>query len=173
MILFQHFSVACTCKRSHNIKNSFSIHFAFSRFIKKKKIIMSDPPAVKKTARTFDLQAMVNQARSGAQERSKVDWTNEIEKTKEENESRIAEMKLKADEAAKKLHISTNNNNGHEDDDDNDEDDFGPSLDLATAPIADDGDTSSDDEDKNQSEVEEKYLIYPQENAYFVKILVD
>ena len=47
---------------------------------------MSDPPTTaKKTARTFDLQAMLDQARSGAQERSKVDWTSEIEKTKEEN----------------------------------------------------------------------------------------
>ncbi len=114
---------------------------------------MTDPAVSgKKAARTFDFQAMVDQARSGAQERSKVDWTNEIEKAKEENEIRIAEMKLKADEAAKKLHISTDNNNANEDDDD--DDDFGPSITLATAPTADDGDTSSDEEDNDQSQVE-------------------
>ncbi|CAF2596205.1 unnamed protein product [Rotaria sp. Silwood2] len=109
---------------------------------------MTDPPAsTKKTARTFDLQAMMNQARLGAQERTKIDWSNEIEKAKEENELRINEMKIKADEAAKKLQISTNNDNINDDDDD----DFGPSIDLATAPTADNEDTSSDDEDNNSS----------------------
>ncbi|CAF5197986.1 unnamed protein product, partial [Rotaria sp. Silwood1] len=44
------------------------------------------------------------------QERTKIDWTNEIEKAKEENESRIIEMKLKADEAVKKMQTSTNHN---------------------------------------------------------------
>jgi len=115
---------------------------------------MSDPStAVKKTARTFDFQAMMEQARSGAQERSNIDWTNEIEKAKDENETRIAEMKLKADEAAKKLQLSTNNNNINENDGD-DDDDFGPSIDLATTSTGDNEDTSSDEEDKNQSEVE-------------------
>jgi len=118
----------------------------------KKERVMSDPStAVKKTARTFDFQAMMEQARSGAQERSNIDWTNEIEKAKDENETRIAEMKLKADEAAKKLQLSTNNNNINENDDD---DDFGPSIDLATTSTADNEDTSSDEEDKNQLEVE-------------------
>ena len=105
---------------------------------------MSDSTTTKKAARTFDIQAMMEQARSGAQERSKVDWTNEIEKTKEENELRIAEMKLKADQAAKEMHIATDND---------DDDDFGPSLDLATAPTADEEDKSSDDEETNPSEV--------------------
>jgi hypothetical protein len=117
---------------------------------------MSDPASTnKKAARTFDLQAMLEQARSGAQERSKVDWTNEIEKTKEENELRIAEMKLKADEAAKKLQSSTNNNNA--DDDDDDDDGFGPSIALATTSAVDDENSSSDDEDKTQPQVEEHY----------------
>jgi hypothetical protein len=119
---------------------------------------MSDPSiTVKKAARTFDLQAMMEQARSGAQERTKIDWTNEIERAKDENETRIAEMKLKADEAAKKLQISTNSNNINEDDDD--DDDFGPSIDLATASTADNGDSSSDEEDKNQSQVEYKLFF--------------
>jgi len=115
---------------------------------------MTDPSVpAKKTARTFDFQAMIDQARSGAQERTKVDWTNEIEKTKEENELRIAEMKLKADDAARKMHGSTNNNNINDDDDD-DDDDFGPSLDLATASTANDEESSSDDEGKEQLQVE-------------------
>lgn len=114
---------------------------------------MSDPPVSnKKAARTFDLESMFEQARSGAQERTKVDWSNEIEKTKEENEIRIAEMKLKADQAAKKMNASANNSNG--DDDDVDDDDFGPSIDLATAPVADDGEASSDEEaDNSQPQV--------------------
>ncbi|CAF1518830.1 unnamed protein product, partial [Adineta steineri] len=62
----------------------------------------SSAPA-KKAARTFDIQAMMDQARIGAQERSNVDWTNEIEKAKEDNELRIAEMKLKAEQAAKQI----------------------------------------------------------------------
>lgn len=112
----------------------------------------------KKAARTFDLQAMLEQARSGAQERSKVDWEEQIEKTKEENESRIAEMKLKADEAARKMQVSTNQHKSNSDDDD-DDDDFGPSLDLATKSTANNddegGNDSSDDEEKNQSQVNE------------------
>ena len=120
---------------------------------------MSDPaPTNKKAARTFDLQAMLEQARSGAQERSKVDWTNEIEKTKEENELRIAEMKLKADEAAKKLQNSTNNHHADDDDDDDDDDGFGPSIALATTSAVDDENSSSDDEDKTQPQVGEHYL---------------
>jgi hypothetical protein len=116
---------------------------------------MTDPAVSgKKAARTFDFQAMVDQARSGAQERSKVDWTNEIEKAKEENEIRIAEMKLKANEAAKKTNMSTNNTNMNGDEDDDDDDDFGPSVTLATASTADDGNSSSDDEERNQPQVE-------------------
>ena len=107
----------------------------------------AEGPTTKKTARTFDLQAMLEQARSGAQERTKVDWNNEIERTKEENETRIAEMKLKADEAARKLDLSTKHN--HSDDDD---DDFGPSLNLATKSTANDGE-DSDDEEINHSQV--------------------
>ncbi len=114
---------------------------------------MTDPAvSAKKTARTFDLQAMLDQARSGAQERTKVDWTNEIEKAKEENEIRIAEMKLKANEAAKKNNMSTNNTNMNEDEDD--DDDFGPSVTLATASTADDGNSSSDEEERTQPQVE-------------------
>jgi len=114
---------------------------------------MADPSVPsKKTARTFDLQAMVSQARSGAQERSKVDWNDAIEKTKEENEFRIADMKLKADQAAKKLQISSDNNNINQDEED--EDDFGPSISLATTSTADNEDATSDEEDTNQSEVE-------------------
>lgn len=111
----------------------------------------SEGSTTKKAARTFDLQAMLDQARAGAQERSKVDWNDEIEKTKEENESRIADMKLKADEAARKMHLTTNQNSSNADNDD-DDDDFGPSLDLATKSTANE-DESSDDEEKNQSEV--------------------
>ena len=126
---------------------------------------MTDSNAsAKKAARTFDLQAMLEQARSGAQERSKVDWDDQIEKAKEENESRIAELKLKADEAARKMHLSNNQNNGNNDDDD--DDDFGPSLDLATkSPTNDDDNESSDEEEKNQPQVSEsiecKKFEYP------------
>ena len=92
----------------------------------------------------------MEQARLGAQERSKVDWDSEIEKTKEDNESRIAQMRSKADEAAKKMHISTDDNHQAADDDD----DFGPSLALASASTADDDDSSSsDDDDKAQARV--------------------
>jgi hypothetical protein len=117
----------------------------------------------KKAARTFDFQAMLEQARSGAQERSTVDWTNEIEKTKEENELRINEMKLKANEAAKKMQISTNN----VEEDDDDDDDFGPSIALATASTADDeNSSSSDDEDKTRSEVKENNSLQTIETKY-------
>jgi hypothetical protein len=117
----------------------------------------------KKAARTFDFQAMLEQARSGAQERSTVDWTNEIEKTKEENELRINEMKLKANEAAKKMQISTNN----VEEDDDDDDDFGPSIALATASTADDeNSSSSDDEDKTRSEVKENNSLQTMETKY-------
>ena len=121
----------------------------------------SSSVAVKKAARTFNLQDMMEQARLGAQERSKIDWTSEIEKTKDENESRIAEMQSKANEAAKQIHLSKddigeNSKDKHDDDDDDDED-FGPRLDLATAPTANDDDdnddTSSDDEEKDPSKV--------------------
>jgi hypothetical protein len=113
---------------------------------------MTDPRApAKRTARTFDFQAMLDQARSGAQERSKVDWTNEIEKVKEENESRIAEMKLKAEQAAKNMHVPTNTYN----DDDDGDDDFGPSIQLASASTANEEEGSSDDEDKNESQIDQ------------------
>lgn len=127
---------------------------------------MTDSSAsAKKTARTFDLQAMLEQARSGAQERSNVDWDDQIEKAKEENELRIAELKLKADEAARKMHLSTNQNNSNDTDDD--DDDFGPSLNLATKSTTNDDDdnASSDDEEKNQLQVSEsiecKKFEYP------------
>ena len=107
---------------------------------------MADPPAPsKKAARVFDLNAMVAQARSGAQERSHVDWSNEIEKAKEENELRIAEMKIKADQAAKQMQKSTINSTASNDDDD--DDDFGPSISLATTSNADNEDETSDDDD--------------------------
>ncbi|CAF5170667.1 unnamed protein product, partial [Rotaria magnacalcarata] len=107
---------------------------------------MSDPSAPgKKAARSFDFQSMMEQARKGAQERTTVDWNDEIEKAKEENESRIAEMKIKADEAVKKMQIPGNHKtkntsieDGEEDDDD--DDDFGPSIDLANASTADNED---------------------------------
>lgn len=117
---------------------------------------MSDPPAApaKKAARVFDMQAMMDQARKGAQERSTVDWSNEIEKTKQENESRIAEMKIKADEAAKKMQHPTNNNYNsnaiEQEEDDDDDEGFGPSIDLAAAPAPNDEDTSSDEEDPSK-----------------------
>ncbi|CAM4813513.1 unnamed protein product [Rotaria magnacalcarata] len=118
---------------------------------------MSDPSAPgKKAARSFDFQSMMEQARKGAQERTTVDWNDEIEKAKEENESRIAEMKIKADEAVKKMQIPGNHKtkntsieDGEEDDDD--DDDFGPSIDLANASTADNEDPSSDDEDEDRS----------------------
>ena len=111
--------------------------------------------SAKRAARTFDFEALMEQARTGAQERSKVDWDSEIEKAKEENESRLAEMKLKANDAAKKMPGSTNSSSAVDDDDD---EDFGPSLNLATASTADDNDdddddNSSDDDDKQQAEV--------------------
>jgi hypothetical protein len=119
---------------------------------------MADPLVPgKKAARTFDFQAMMEQARSGAQERSNVDWDSEIEKTKEENEIRISEMKLKANEAAKQMHISTNDKTNAEDDDD--DDDFGPSINLASASTADDGESSSEDESTTQPEVCSIHLI--------------
>jgi hypothetical protein len=107
----------------------------------------------KKTARTFDFTALMQEARVGAQERSNVDWDSEIEKAKEEGESRLAEMKLKANEAAKKMQISTNTSSSSATADD--DDDFGPSINLASAPTADDSDDddSSDDEDKQTSQV--------------------
>lgn len=114
---------------------------------------MSDPS--KKAARAFDFQAMLAQARAGAQERSSVDWDKEIEKTKEENESRIVEMKSKAEEAAKKMQAAppttiTSHFQPAEDDDD----DFGPSLDLATKKDNDgDENSSSDDDDDRPAEV--------------------
>ena len=113
---------------------------------------MTEPPAAtKKTARTFDFQAMMEQARLGAQERSTVDWDSEIEKAKEDNDARIAQMRSKADEAAKKMYIPTDDKLQAGGDDD---DDFGPSLALASASTADDdGDSSSDDDDKNQARV--------------------
>ncbi|CAF1036585.1 unnamed protein product [Adineta ricciae] len=120
---------------------------------------MADPSAPsKKAARVFDLNAMVAQARSGAQERSHVDWSNEIEKAKEENELRIAEMKLKADQAAKQMQKTTMNNAASNDDDD--DDDFGPSISLATTsnadnedePSGDDDDDDEDDDNQNPSE---------------------
>ena len=110
----------------------------------------------KKTARTFDFAALMDQARAGAQERSNVDWDSEIEKAKEENESRLAEMKLKANEATKKMQNPTNSGSAAAADDD-DDDDFGPSINLASAAPADDNDDddndSSDDEEKQQSQV--------------------
>lgn len=116
---------------------------------------MSDPPApAKKAARTFDLQAMLEQARLGAQERTNVDWTSEIEKAKEENESRIVEMKLRSQEAAKKITNSAPANDAVDEDDD-----FGPSIDLATAPTAEDENTSDEDEeDPNAPLVSKNYL---------------
>ncbi|UJR22908.1 hypothetical protein I4U23_025936 [Adineta vaga] len=111
---------------------------------------MADPSAApaKKAARVFDLDAMVAQARSGAQERSNVDWTNEIERTKEENELRISEMKLKADQAAKQMQkTTTTTNTTNDDNDDDDDDDFGPSISLATASAANNEDESSEDDD--------------------------
>jgi hypothetical protein len=119
---------------------------------------MTDSTATgKKSARTFDFQAMLDQAKAGAQERSHVDWTSEIEKAKEENETRLAEMKSKANEAAKKMHTNTINNN------DDDGEDFGPSIDLANMSADttttssnnnnNDDDDSSDDEDGQQSQV--------------------
>lgn len=109
----------------------------------------------KKAARTFDFAALMDQARAGAQERSNVDWDSEIEKAKEENELRLAEMKLKANEATKKMQNPTNSSSAAATDDD-DDDDFGPSINLATATSADDNDNdddSSDDDDKQQSQV--------------------
>ena len=102
----------------------------------------------------------MEQARLGAQERSKVDWDSEIEKAKEDNDSRIAQMRSKADEAAKKMHIPTDDKLPADDDDD----DFGPSLALASSSTADDNDdddSSSDDDDKNQARVSsiEKWKI--------------
>ena len=119
---------------------------------------MIDPSVpVKKVARTFNLQEMMDQARLGAQERSKVDWTNEIEKAKEENETRIAEMKLKAVEATRQMQISTNSNRIDKVDD---EEDFGPSIELATtAPITNDEDISSDDEANDLSKVNQKVFF--------------
>ena len=119
---------------------------------------MSDPS--KKTARTFDFQAMLAQARAGAQERSNVDWEKEIEKTKEENESRIVEMKSKAEEAAKKMQaappttLSTSQFQPEGDDDD--DDDFGPSLDLATTKTNEEGDSSDDDDRPVEVKTREK-----------------
>ncbi|CAF1116459.1 unnamed protein product [Adineta steineri] len=103
----------------------------------------------KKAARTFDIQAMMDQARIGAQERSNVDWTNEIEKAKEDNELRIAEMKLKAEQAAKQMSTKNSSSNNEDDDDD---DDFGPSISLATASTANNEDTDSDEEDTRPPE---------------------
>ena len=97
--------------------------------------------APKKTARHLDFQAMMEQARAGAQERSKIDWESEIEKSKEENDARIAEMKSRADEAAKKIQMKTTTTNDHDDDDDDDY--FGPSLNLAKTHA---DDNSSDDD---------------------------
>jgi hypothetical protein len=115
----------------------------------------SSAPA-KKAARTFDLDAVMAQARSGAQERSKVDWSSEIEKTKEENELRIAEMKLKADKAARQMETTSGTKITNVGDGDDDDDDFGPAIALATASSADNGDDdndSTDDDDDNPPQV--------------------
>lgn len=105
---------------------------------------MGDPP--KKAARVFDFQAMMEQARMGAQERTKVDWDAEIERAKEENETRILELHQKAKEAEKKMQ-TTGGQPLSNDDDDND-DDFGPSLDLATTSTK--NDESDDDEEPSE-----------------------
>ncbi|CAF1549117.1 unnamed protein product, partial [Adineta steineri] len=78
-----------------------------------------------------------------------VDWTNEIEKAKEDNELRIAEMKLKAEQAAKQMSTKNSSSNNEDDDDD---DDFGPSISLATASTANNEDTDSDEEDTRPPE---------------------
>lgn len=98
----------------------------------------------KKTARTFDFQAMLEQARAGANERSTVDWNTEIEKAKEEGEHLIEQMKVKADEAQKKIDAVANKA-GNSADDDDDDDYFGPPMKLATT--ASTADSSDDDDD--------------------------
>lgn len=148
--LFLHSFLSVTC-REHYRTIFFVFPVPFLDFCARQ--AMAEPStAPKKAARTFDFEAMMAQARSGAQERSKVDWSTEIEKTKEENEQRIAEMKLKADHAAKQMEKPSGTRVSTNDDADEDDDDFGPAISLATTSHADnEGDTSDEDDDNNNA----------------------
>lgn len=128
---------------------------------------MSDPS--KKTARTFDFQAMMEQAKAGAQQRSNVDWDKEIEQTKEENEIRINEMKNKADEAAKKIQTAATTSQYPTGDDD-DDDDFGPSIDLATKNDNAEENSSDDDDDGRPAEVKNLTKTKTNFSSFFLRL---